>query len=290
LDPTRPAIVAEVALNLAGAGILCSLAYGRYAGRRRTPSALSDWDLPAVDFLLFLALALATGFVAQVMLGLAIRRVPLDSDTRLVFGGAAMDLGVLAGAAVFQLIVRRWRLALAGNLGRILSGGAACFLVALPIVNAVSAVWQALLDACGVPVLKQDMVDVLLNTHSPLTRNVLIALAVVVAPLTEEVIFRAGIFRFLQTFLPRLAGRREGEPPGRWSWLGPRTARALALLVPAALFGAAHGSLSFFAPLLVLGIVFSLAYERTGVIGTTIVAHGLFNLNTIALVFAGLTS
>ena len=123
MDPTRPAIVAEVALNLAGAGILCSLAYGRYAGRRRTPSALSDWDLPAVDFLLFLALALATGFVAQVMLGLAIRRVPLDSDTRLVFGGAAMDLGVLAGAAVFQLIVRRWRLALAGNLGRILSGG-----------------------------------------------------------------------------------------------------------------------------------------------------------------------
>jgi membrane protease YdiL (CAAX protease family) len=290
LDPTRPAIVAEVALNLAGAGILCRLAFERFVRKRRAPSSLSEWDLPAVDFLLFLALALGTGFAAQVLLSLAIRRFPLDADTRLVFGGAAMDAGVLAGAASFLLIVRRWRLALRGNSGRILSGGAATFLVALPIVNAVSAVWQGLLDACGVPFLKQDMVDVLLNTHSPLTRSVLILLAVAVAPLTEEVIFRAGIFRFLQTYLPRLAAKRAEESPEGRRWFGPRMARALALLLPAALFGAAHGSLSFFAPLLVLGIVFSLAYERTGVIGTTVVAHGLFNLNTIALVFAGLTS
>ena len=289
MDPTRPAIVAELALNLAGAGILCSLAFGRFVGKRRTPSALPDWDLPAADFLLFLALALATGFAAQVVIGIAIRRFPLDADTRLVFGGAAMDAGVLAGAAAFLLIVRRWRSALRGNLGRILAGGAATFLVALPIVNAVSAFWQAILDACGVPVLRQDMVDVLLNTRSPLTRNVLVVLAVVVAPLAEEVVFRAGIFRFLQTFLPRLAGRLAAEAPRKWRWFGPHTARALALVLPAALFGAAHGSLSFFVPLLVLGIIFSLAYERTGVIGTTIVAHGLFNLNTIALVFAGLT-
>jgi hypothetical protein len=270
--------------------ILCNLAFGRFVRRRAARSALSEWDLPAVDFLLFLALALATGFVAQVALSLAIRRFPLDADTRIVFGGAAMDSGVLAGAAAFRFIVRKRGLALLGTLGRSLSGGAATFVVALPIVNAVSAVWQALLNACGVPVLKQDMVDVLLNTHSPLTKTVLVVLAVVVAPLTEELIFRAGFFRFLQTFLPRLAGKLASDSP-RWSpWFGPRMARALALLLPAALFGAAHGSLSFFAPLLVLGIVFSLAYERTGMIGTTIVAHGLFNLNTIVLVFAGLAS
>ena len=33
---------------------------------------------------------------------------------------------------------------------------------------------------------------------------------------------------------------------------------------------------------------FRLAYERTGRIGTTVVAHCLFNLNTIAMVLLGL--
>ncbi len=290
MDPSRPAIVGEVVLNLAGVGILCGLVHGRVVGKRRPAAALADWDLPALDFLLFLGLALTAGFAAQVLLGFAIRRFHLDPDTRLVCLGAAMDGGVLAGAALFQVIVRRWRTALRGSLGGVLAGGAATFLVAVPIVNVVSAVWQAILNWCGVPVVRQDMVDVLLNTHSPATRNVLIVLAVAVAPMAEEVVFRAGMFRFLRTHLPRLAAKLAAESTGRRPWLGPRLARALALLIPAALFGAAHGSLSFLPPLLVLGVVFSLAYERTGMIGTTIVAHGLFNLNTIVLVFAGLTS
>jgi membrane protease YdiL (CAAX protease family) len=34
--------------------------------------------------------------------------------------------------------------------------------------------------------------------------------------------------------------------------------------------------------------MFSLAYEHTGNIGTPIVAHALFNLNTVILIFSGL--
>ena len=36
-----------------------------------------------------------------------------------------------------------------------------------------------------------------------------------------------------------------------------------------------------------LGIVFSLAYERTGTIGTAIVAHGAFNLNNLLVLLSG---
>ena len=43
-------------------------------------------------------------------------------------------------------------------------------------------------------------------------------------------------------------------------------------------------------PLVALAVVFCLAYERTGMIGTTIVAHALFNLNTMLLVAMGFTS
>jgi membrane protease YdiL (CAAX protease family) len=34
-------------------------------------------------------------------------------------------------------------------------------------------------------------------------------------------------------------------------------------------------------------VIFSLAYERTGRIAVPIIAHGLFNLNTIILILAG---
>ena len=44
-----------------------------------------------------------------------------------------------------------------------------------------------------------------------------------------------------------------------------------------------------FAPLVTLAVVFSIAYERTGNIGTVMVAHALFNLHTVALIFLGVT-
>ena len=47
------------------------------------------------------------------------------------------------------------------------------------------------------------------------------------------------------------------------------------------------GGLPSLVPLIVLAVVFCLAYERTGTIGTTIVAHALFNLNTFVLDLGG---
>ena len=90
----------------------------------------------------------------------------------------------------------------------------------------------------------------------------------IIAPLTEELIFRAGLFRYLRTRVPR--------------WI--------ALLAPATIFAALHSNLVAFVPLLLLGVLFSLAYERTGRISVTIVAHSLFNLHTILLILAGVTA
>jgi membrane protease YdiL (CAAX protease family) len=110
------------------------------------------------------------------------------------------------------------------------------------------------------------------NAKSPWLLIVMITLAVVIAPLNEELVFRAGLFRFLRTRIPR--------------WL--------ALLLPALTFAVLHVNwhtlqgLASLAPLVMLAIVFSLAYERTGRIGTSIVAHACFNLNTILVIFSGL--
>jgi membrane protease YdiL (CAAX protease family) len=99
--------------------------------------------------------------------------------------------------------------------------------------------------------------------------------ATVIVPFSEEILFRAGLFRYFRTRAPR--------------WLS--------IVLTSALFGALHVSwgdhmagLPSLLPLFVLAIVFCLAYERTGRIGTTIVAHALFNLNTFVLVLAGIGS
>jgi membrane protease YdiL (CAAX protease family) len=61
------------------------------------------------------------------------------------------------------------------------------------------------------------------------------------------------------------------------------------LLISGCLFGALHGNWAGFLPLALLGAGLALAYEATGDIRVTVVAHGLFNLNTILVVLSGLT-
>ena len=58
----------------------------------------------------------------------------------------------------------------------------------------------------------------------------------------------------------------------------------------AIVFGALHGNYVAFLPLVAFGVILSLAYERTGSILVPMVAHSLFNLNTILLVIAGVSA
>ena len=143
--------------------------------------------------------------------------------------------------------------------------GIVTLLIALPILTVVGLSWQYLMQLLGVPLEEQDLIAIFANIESPILLGLMIILAIVMAPVTEELIFRGGIFRYFRTRVPR--------------WV--------ALLGPALLFAALHANLASFAPLTVLGIIFALAYERTGSIAVPIIAHGLFNLNTIILIFAG---
>jgi len=153
----------------------------------------------------------------------------------------------------------------------ILRMGAATFVIALPLVIGFGNAWESLLKLCGLPAEKQQLVEILESTHSIALKAILIVVATLLVPVAEELFFRAGLFRYLRTRIP--------------VWL--------AHLSIALLFGALHvnwatlDGLVSFLPLTVLALVFSLAYERTGTIGTTMVAHALFNLNTFVLVATG---
>ena len=80
-------------------------------------------------------------------------------------------------------------------------------------------------------------------------------LAVVMAPLFEELFFRGFLFRGLAR---------------SWGW-------PLAAVVSGAIFGAVHQQLTVFIPLFALGFVLAWTYKRTGSLWTPIALHAVFN-------------
>lgn len=265
--PTRTALLAnalELTFVFAGLVVLWQLALSPAARARRTSVTpnLAAWDVPLSDFFLFLWVIICGGILAQLLAGTLFKPLGLSEDGKLIFANAALEFGMLAGIAFFRFGLRRGETIRPFAPVQALLTGITTFLIAMPVVLVTGLIWQALLKLCGLPVEAQDMVGRLANAESPALLIGMIALATITAPITEELVFRAGFFRYARTRLPRWA----------------------ALLVPACLFAALHQNLATFAPLVALGIVFSLAYERTGRIGTAMVAHGLFNAHTVAII------
>ena len=255
--------VLELSLVFGGLVLLWRLGFSPAARTSRPPVRLTPWATPLSDFFLFLWLTISGGLVLPIVAQQVARALALGAQTKLIVVNAAFQGGILAGIGIYRLGLHRRTPRPPFAFAATLRPGLAAFLLSLPLVIVVGLAWTALLKLCGLPVDPQDAVAFFTQTKSPVLIAAMIALAAVIAPVTEELIFRAGIFRYARTRLPRWA----------------------ALLLPACLFAALHNHLPSFAPLVVLGVVFSLAYERTGRIGTAMVAHALFNAYSVLRIF-----
>jgi membrane protease YdiL (CAAX protease family) len=265
----------EIALLVCGLWLMWRLALAPGA-RARREDRLAEWRLPPIDFACFLCFAFVGAIILSGVAGLIVRRVSMSPDASTLIGSAVSEGGLLLGIAGFYLVFgARVRGPGAGPAPlAALRSGAATFLIAMPIVVALGDAWGFFLTRMGLPAGKQELVDILENTHSAGLRWLFVAVAALLVPAAEELLFRAGLFRYFRTRAPRWA----------------------AIVLTSSLFGALHvawgdhmAGLPAFLPLVALAAVFCLAYERTGMIGTTIVAHALFNLNTIFQVVTGLT-
>jgi membrane protease YdiL (CAAX protease family) len=178
---------------------------------------------------------------------------------------------MLAGIAMFHYGFRRTPAPPTPRSPGVFISGAAVFLISLPLVSLSAAIWETLLRLAGLPVERQDLIEMFANVESPFLLVTMIVLAIGTAPVSEELVFRAGFYRYFRGRLPEI----------------------VALLAPALLFASLHVNwdtlegLASIGPLVMLAVVFSLAYARTGRIGTSMVAHALFNLNTILMIFSG---
>jgi len=144
------------------------------------------------------------------------------------------------------------------SLKRALSTAIVLLLAAAPLILFAEAVTQ---NAFGSGSSRQEIVDLFNSSRTIGQRVVIIVLAVVVAPFSEEFIFRFFIYGVLRRYF----------------------GIAIGLIFNSLLFAAAHTHLPSAAPLFVLAGCFTLAYEWSGSILVSMSMHALFN--SIQLIF-----
>ncbi len=320
-----------VAESLPGLILIWNRHLSPAARARRITPALPSWDIGAYDIAMLLWMVIMGGYLLQVIVTAALTHSGLNTVTREVMGGVGFQFGMLAACLGFARLSERghgYSLPKAGFIRE----GVETFLKVLPAIFITGIVWSLLMSNLGVNLNQQELVELFRKSDSPVLLGTLIVMAVIVAPVTEELVFRAGLFRYLRKQPPlsvlyvAFAGcaaaflgfdgllkvtrhaTRAGGVEALWGlavalgafllWLSPTfkrliarpTPRWVAVLLPALIFAALHANLASFPQLVVLGVLFSLAYERTGNIAVPMLAHALFNLNTILLLLAGINS
>lgn len=288
--PTEPfpllLFAIEVGLFLTGIGLV-----GRILGGKSQRSQwlgtnqLPPWPINFPEFVLLIVLLIMAGSMAQAALqtglGSMIKAAGDRAGLEVLVYGSGFHGGVLLGWSLFPFLRRYWRAdagappplsaapsppAPSRSWSRDLLVGAGLFTISLPLLGLLHKGWQSLLQQFGQEPTPQDLLAIFSETESPLVVAGMLFVACVLAPLSEELLFRAGLYRYTRQKLGRSGG----------------------LLISAGIFGLVHGNLAGFLPLAALGVLLALAYEATGSLRVCIIAHGLFNLNTIAIILSGL--
>lgn len=191
---------------------------------------------------------------------------PLDQTAEgwLTFAGAVIFqggafagmllTGRLNGApalSIFHPLLPRWQARNAWT-------AASHLLIALPPVTLAYHTWAYGLERFGIEANEQSLVELIRSGSSPALIVALLGMAVCIAPVIEEMLFRGLLYPALR---------------GRLGQLG-------AAVLTSALFGAIHMNAAGFLPLFLLGLLLCRLVERTGDLRVAMLAHLLFNLNT----------
>jgi membrane protease YdiL (CAAX protease family) len=269
----QPFLLALLGLLLLGSLIsfivlMRQVSHSRRLGRNPIP----PWPLANTDFALFIT-ALVLWFVLSGSLLLHLHSWIAGKDN-LPGTGVMVLGGFLLQAGMLYLFLRfRFHYRTPGegpispriiSLPRAMFLGLFYFLASLPIVYGVGVLWNGFLEflrqrGVEIELPLQDAVLLLQETSSPVTFFGLVLLAVVVAPVVEESVFRAGVYRFFKG----------------------RVSITAALLISGTLFGMIHGNLQSLPGLIAVGVCLGLAYELSGSLRVAIFFHACFNLNSI---------
>lgn len=275
-DPTMPvsqALYYSAMVTLLVVGVVLSvraLVRGEAQQWLEGGAKLPRWSISWGDFLLlpFFALLLLL-FISQGIAWLAgVENTSPPTAKALLAGAYGMGIALTGAALLFRLLPTGHPGEGRESLLRSIRSGLLGFVYFLPACTLLALGWSSAIKALGLPDDVQDVVSIIRGTNDPLMLAQWFLVVVILAPIGEELIFRAGLFRFL-------ANRMR---PG------------LAAAISAALFATIHWNLQASLPLFALGLTLAAVYQRSGRIIAAIVLHAAFNLNTLLALFSGAAS
>jgi len=207
---------------------------------------------------------LAAGLIFLVLMNViaSVGRSPVQLANRDLVANFLITLFIVFFVAAFLKLRGIDVESLAGfsrtTLKRALSTAVVLLLAATPLILVTEMVTQ---NAFGGGSSRQEIVDLFNSSRTIGQRVMIIILAVVVAPIAEEFIFRFFIYGIVRRYFGIAVG----------------------LVFNSLLFAAAHTHLPSAAPLFVLASCLTLAYEWSGSILVSMAMHSLFN--SVQLIF-----
>ena len=227
------------------------------------------------------ALLLVAMFASQALAGLAAAAAP-PSGKLPEAGHPALDLSVqsMSGLIMFQLSVIALTLAYLGYLRgfrisaifglrrlsplKALGVGLAWIVAGGAVLLAIMELLLRLLLQAGFSMPEQQaLVRALQTTPDPATAALTVISVVICAPIMEEILFRGLFYGVAKRF----------------------THPTYAAIAVSVFFGAVHGNFLSLLPLTLLGLMFTMAYERTRSLLVPMVMHAVFNGAQMALIF-----
>ena len=149
-------------------------------------------------------------------------------------------------------------------LGKALQTAFAAGVLVLPLAWTLSKVSEWLLTSMQMEPVIQQPIRILEKSVSPGQRICFAVVAVGIAPVVEETLFRGILYPVI---------KQKGYP-------------RFALWSTALLFAAIHANLLTFLPLAFLAVVLTLLYEKTDTLAAPVVTHSLFNaVNFIVFIY-----
>jgi len=265
MSETSPAtFFFQIAVLVAGVVLwIRSLTVSRHLLPWRGENNLTRWDIPLTDFLLLLFFVLLFIFFGSQAAVYWTDGSGLNTPDSLLrqyvipgytFHLCSMVAWVLFGFYHPNIWPRRQLPWISSMIA-----AAKTLLFALPVIALVGLVWVKMLEAVNMPTDLQDLVGIMQEADNSFYLVALVLLAVVIAPINEELLFRGGIFRFLNNRIPT----------------------ALAMIISSILFALLHMNWFSFLPLIVLGCFLCLVTLKTGSLKPAMLMHALFNLNSI---------
>jgi CAAX protease family protein len=252
------AAVANVLFLLVAVYIYSSLI--RQISARSTTLDVTQKSFGLADAIV--AILLSGLFLSNIALSLSSSHDILSPRMRDLMAGALLTVGILVFLIAF-LRLRGFDLSGLGGLaklsfGRVLSTGTILLFAAYPLIYVADALTRKVL---GEGLSKQEIIQLFNASQTLPQRIMIIVMAVALAPMAEEFMFRFFLYGVLRRYFGRLIG----------------------LIVNASLFAAVHTHLPSFGPLFVLGACFTIAYEWSGSILVSMTMHALFNALTLTL-------